>query len=290
MPSRKALAALLAAAAVSCSSTPPLPDRADGVPVLEVSGAFKGSPRSLGASDVDRLPRRSVRGVDPVSGREATWEGLDLAEVVQRARPDRADTVVVRSAAGDAVPLGLNAVLQYRPVVATRADGEPLPATRLAWPNVENPGLPRDPRHLAWWVTGPVAVEIVLWPTAFGRALAAPPGSAAGVRPGAGLFVQRCVVCHQVRKAGGTRGPDLTAWAARGSQQDLAARLQRHPGRFPDDLEQDFVPPMWAYLSAMASAPPLPERPRDSKEDQGEKAGSLEPDGDDEPRAGPRRP
>jgi mono/diheme cytochrome c family protein len=234
-----------------------------------------------------------VKGVDPLTGREASWQGLDLAEVVQRAKAERADTVVIRSADGQAVPITMNALFQYRPVLADHADGEALAASRLAWPNVENPGLTRDPRHLGWWVSRPVAVELVIWPVAFGRALATPPGSPEGVRPGAGLFVQRCVACHQIRKAGGTAGPDLSLWASQGTQEALAARLQRHPGRFPEDLEQDFLPPLWAYLNAMSKAPPLPDLPPPAAKDRKRKGtGRLEsePDVDDEPEARPRKP
>jgi hypothetical protein len=287
MPSRKAWAALLSLAASSCSSAPRLPEKPDGSAVLEVTGAFKGSPRSLGAGDLARLARRSVKGVDPVSGRSATWEGLDLAEVVRRAQPERADTVVVRSADGVAVPLTMNALLQYRPVIADRADGEALGTPRLAWPNLDQPGLMRDPRHRAWWLTGPVAVEIASWPIAYGRKLAPPPGSPEGARPGAGLFVQRCVVCHQLRSAGGTRGPDLTRWAGKGSLEALSARLRDHPGRFPDDLEQDLVPPLWSYLQAIDRAPPLPPEPPPGEKGTKARGAPDEPDVDEEQPAGP---
>jgi hypothetical protein len=287
----RATALALALAALSCAAPKSkLPAKPEGAPALEVKGEIKGGPVQLGDGDLARLPQRKVRGTDPLSGRTAEWEGTDLAALLARvvARPG-SDTVTIRTADGVAVPLNLSKIQQYRPVIATRSDGQPLSPNRLAWPNTDQPGLARDPRHRPWWATGVVAIEIAPWSRSYGRALAVPAGASEGARPGGGLFVQRCVFCHEMRGAGGKKGPALTLWAEKNGLDALSTRLAAHPGRLPDDQEADFVPPLQAYLTAMVKAPPLealPDRPGEGKGD-----GSKAPrDGEDweEPPPPPR--
>ncbi|MFT3916112.1 MAG: hypothetical protein QM704_19105 [Anaeromyxobacteraceae bacterium] len=266
-----------------------LPAQPRGKVVLEVRGDFKGSPRALGADDVAALPKVAVKGTDPVTGRAAEWEGADLSVIVKNVAEVRpgVDTVVVRTAAGEAVPINLGKFVQYRPALATRADGAALDEPRLAWPNGEQPGLLRDPRHRAWWAEKPVAIEVVRWPRVYGRALSLPGGQPAEARRGGGLFVERCVSCHAMRGAGGTRGPELTAWAEAHDGTALSAKLAKHPGRLPGDLEQDFVAPLQAYLTSMTKAGPLPPLPAEDKD--GKPAKPPEEDEGEGGRRGGRR-
>lgn len=289
----RATALALALAALSCAAPKSkLPAKPDGASALEVKGEIKGGPVQLGEADLARLPQRKVKGTDPHSGRTAEWEGTDLAAILARvvARPG-SDTVTIRTADGVAVPLNLSKIQQYRPVIATRVDGQPVSPNRLAWPNADQPGLVRDPRHRPWWATGVVAVEIAPWSRTYGRALAVPPGASEGARPGGGLFVERCVFCHEMRGVGGKKGPELTRWAEQNDLAALSGRLAGHPGRLPEDQEAEFVPPLHAYLSAMVKAPPLPE-PRGSDKPGEDKDREERPprDGDDweDPPAPPR--
>jgi len=262
MPARTASVPLLAAAlaASACSSAPALPRQPDGAAVLEVRGDIEGDARSLGSRDLAHLQQRTVRGTDPATGRTASWSGVDLHALVERVRKKPGvDTLVVRTADGAAAPMSLSVVRQLRPVLAAVADGEPLTSPVVAWPTQDQPGLQRDPRLAGWWAVKPIALELVRWPRAFGARLAAPAGSPEGARPGSGLFVQRCVVCHTVRGAGGSRGPELTAWASSHDEAALNARLGKHPGRTVDDPDSDIVPPLYAYLSSIAKAPPFVE-------------------------------
>jgi len=287
---RSALA-VAAFAAAACSSTPTLklPEQPRGKVALELRGEWKGSPRAIGEEDLAALPALKVKGTDPVTGRSAEWEGPDLSVLVRHvteARPG-IDTVVVRTAAGEAVPVSLGKFMQYRPALATRADGAALEASRLAWPNGAQPGLLRDPRHRAWWAEKVTALELVRWSRAFGRNLTVPGGAPAEARRGAGLFVERCLNCHAMRGAGGTRGPELSAWGAGHDLGALSAKLGQHPGRLPDDLEQDFVVPLQAYLEAMPKAPKLEPLPPLDKDGRPPPPGTLPADEDGEgPRPG----
>src|SRR5512138_1381401 len=140
----------------ACTSGPRLPTTAQGQPVLEVRGALKRGPYALGRADVERLPRRTVRGVDPVTGRAAIWEGASAVAIVN----DRvelgkgADTVIVRTADRAAIPIPLTLFRQWKPVLADRADGERLETPVLAWPTLDQRGLETDPRAEGWWARG----------------------------------------------------------------------------------------------------------------------------------------
>lgn len=249
---------LLAAAACS-SSGPRLPRTARGEQLLEIRGAVEDGPYLLGEEDLARLPRHSVRGVDPVTGREARWEGTPLALLVSdRVAPKKgADTVIVRTAEGTAVPIPLTVIRQRRPVLADRADGAPLATRVVAWPNLEQAGLPGDPRQGSWWARGPRALEIVYWQRTLGTALAAPTGAPDRARLGSGEFAARCVGCHRLRSAGGERGPDLTAVAERLSHERFLTRMAGHPLRSESGLEPpgpEASEDLWVFLRAVAAS------------------------------------
>lgn len=250
--------ALLLAVAACSSSGPRLPRAARGERVLEIRGALEGGPYVLGEEDLAALPRHAVRGVDPVTGREARWEGTPLAVLVsERVAPKKGtDTVIVRTADGTAVPIPLTVIRQRRPVLADRADGAPIEPRVLAWPNLEQAGLPTDPRQATWWARGPSALEIVYWQRTLGTALATPPGAPDRARLGSGEFAARCVACHRVRSAGGERGPDLTTVAERLSHDWFRALLERHPTPTDGGVEPpgpEASEDLWAFLHAVAA-------------------------------------
>jgi len=247
----------LALAALACGGGPRLRTTGKGEKVLEVRGDIEDAPIVLGAEDLARLPRRTVRGRDPASGHEAAWEGASLAAMLQRVTPKKkvvVDTLVVRTRDGEAVPIPVTFVWQYKPVLVP-ADGQP--AALLAWPNLDQRGLDSDSRAPAWWARGVVALELVSWPRAFGAALAPPIGSSAAARVGSGLFASRCLSCHSVRGAGGTAGPQLTLAAAsldpaRFGAALTAHRFERRGVESPDAAQRA---QLYAFLQAVARAP-----------------------------------
>ncbi len=245
----------------ACSAGPRLPTTAQGQAVLEVRGALKkgAGPYALGRADLEKLPRRSLRGVDPSTGRSATWEGVSVVSVVSE-RVDLAngaDTVVVRTSDGAAIPIPLTLIRQWRPLPADRADGEPLAVPVLAWPTLEQRGLETDPRADGWWARGVVAFEIAEWQKAYAPALAIPDGAPDDARRGATWYGDRCIRCHKMRGAGGERGPDLTTVAARLGPGPFAARLDRHPGWKETTVEPpgpEGAQQLWSFLRAVAAA------------------------------------
>jgi hypothetical protein len=244
---------------VACSGGSRLPTTAHGEKVLEVRGAIKGAPFALGRADLEKLPRRAVRGVEPATGRSATWEGVSIAAIVSERveLPKGADTVVVRTADRAAIPIPLTLVRQWSPVLADRADGVRLPSPVLAWPTLEQRGLPTDPRAHGWWAQDVVALEIVDWQKAFAGALAAPDGAPDAARRGAGWYGDRCIQCHRMRGAGGERGPDLTTVAARLQTGPFAALLEHHPGwKWPggDPPDAQGAEELWSFLRAVAAS------------------------------------
>ena len=249
---------LLAVAACS-SSGPRLPRAAHGEQVIEIRGALDGGPYVLGEEDLARLPRHSVRGVDPVTGREASWEGTPLALLVSdRVAPKKGtDTVIVRTANGEAIPIPLTVIRQLHPVLADRADGAPIAPRVVAWPNLEQAGLPTDPRQATWWARGPRALEFVYWQRTLGMALAAPPGAPDRARHGSGEYAARCVGCHRLRTAGGERGPDLTNVAGRLSYGRFREFMRGHPK--PGDAgaeppNPDASEDLWVFLRSVAAS------------------------------------
>ncbi len=247
---------ILVAALAACSGGPRLPRTAQGEPVVEVRGALRHGAYSLGRADLEALPRLSVRGVEPRSGKPALWEGPSAAAIVSE-RVDLAkgaDTAIVRTAERLAIPVPLTVIRQLKPVLADRADGARLPTRVLAWPNLDWQGLDTDPRAEGWWARDVVAFEIVEWQRTFAPALAAPDGAADTARRGAYAFGERCISCHRMRGVGGERGPDLTTVAARLRQEPFTALLARHPGWGESGREAgaDGVQELWTFLEAVA--------------------------------------
>jgi mono/diheme cytochrome c family protein len=246
---------------VACSGGPGLPRAAQGTPLLEVRGAVKEGPFALGRADLEKLPRRGVHGVDPVSRREALWEGTSVAEILSRRveLQKGADVAIVRTADRSAIPIPLTVIRQLKPVLADRADGTHLPSTVLAWPTLEQRGLETDPRAGLWWARDVVAFEIADWQKTFGAALATPDGAADGARRGSGWYGERCISCHRMRGVGGDRGPDLTSVASRIRPAPFAALLQKHPGwtgTGGDPPGEEGISELWAFLRAVAAAGP----------------------------------
>jgi hypothetical protein len=242
-----------------------LPTSAHGQPVLEIRGAVKRGPLALGRADLEKLPRRSLRGVDPATGRAGTWEGVSLATIVTGVELAKgADTVIVRTADRAAIPIPLTLVRQWKPVLADRADGERLATPVLAWPTLEQRGLETDPRAEGWWARDVVALEIVVWQRAFATALAIPDGAVDTARRGATWYADRCLRCHPMRGAGGQRGPDLTTVAARLRPAAFEALLEHHPGWKQTTIEApgpEGAQELWSFLHAVAASPAMPAAP-----------------------------
>lgn len=250
---------LILALAGACSSKGTrLPRTAQGEPMVEVRGALKaGGTYALGRADLARLPRRTVRGVDPADGRDASWEGVPVAAILGVGVGKGADTAVLRTADGAAIPIPFSVIRTLKPVLADRSDGTPLPAPVLAWPTLEQRGIETDPRAAGWWTHGVVAIEVVDWQRTFAAALATPDGAPDPARRGAGWYGDRCISCHALRGVGGKRGPELTEVAARLGPGPFAAILEKHPGwtdAAGDPPGADGVEELWSFLGAVATA------------------------------------
>ncbi len=251
----------------ACTSGPRLPTTAQGEKVIEVRGALKkGASYALGRADLAKLPRRTLRGVDPATGRAATWEGVSVAAIVtERVELAKgADTVIVRTSDRAAIPLPLTLVRQWKPVLADEADGVRLATPVLAWPTLEQRGIETDPRAEGWWAHDVVAFEIVEWQKAFASALAIPDGATDAARRGATWYGDRCIRCHRMRGAGGERGPDLTTVAARLRPGPFGALLDHHPG-WNDAVGEAPGPAgaeeLWSFLRAVAATNGLRPEP-----------------------------
>jgi len=224
-----AAVAVGAGLAVSCSG-PRLPATARGELLLTVDGKVRHGPFRLGRADLEALPRAAFRAVDPASGLEARYEGVALQPLFAdalEAEPG-ADTILVRTEDKEALPLSPVLLRQYRPILADRIDGAPV-APQLAWPNVDQQGIRRDPRAALWWARKVVGLELMAWDKGWGRALRPPPGASDAARLGAGQFALRCTACHRLGKAGGERGPALDGAAARLGREGFVAAVRRHP-------------------------------------------------------------
>lgn len=257
---------ILLAVLAACSSGPRLPRTADGAPVLSVGGAVERGPFALGRNDLAKLPRRSVRGVDPVSGRVATWEGISLDELVSRRVEIHkgADTILVRTADRAAIAIPLTLVRQQKPVLADHADGARISPSVLAWPTLELRGLETDPRASLWWARDVVALELVDWQRTFAAALVTPDGAPDGARRGSAFYGERCIACHRMRGVGGERGPDLTGAAARISLAPFARLLEQHPGwkgAGGDPPGAEGAGEVWSFLDAVGKAGPASAPP-----------------------------
>ena len=234
---RRLLAAALAVA--SCGS-PRLRPPATG-DVLAIAGRVDGAPFGLSPADLAALPRRTVRGVEPHSGREASFTGVDLAPWLGERLPLKpgADVVIFHGRGGYKAAVPLNAVRQTRPVLANEADGKALdqwePGSRpgagpllLAWPDAEAPGLDSDPRQRWFWVRGVTLIEVAAWQEALGRALRVPLGAGGDSHHGSEVFATHCIHCHRLRNRGGEVGPDLTTYLSRAEEPRLARVLKGH--------------------------------------------------------------
>jgi mono/diheme cytochrome c family protein len=233
-PHRLIALALASIAAAGCSVSTRLPRHPRGPVVLEIRGDVQGAPFQLGNADLAELEQRTFRGVDPAApgGAEVRFSGVDLGLLVgdRLALTGDADTVIVHTSDEEAVPVPLSAFRQLRPVLADRADGAPLGARVVAWPNVAQPGVSSDPRAPSWWARRVTALEVVSGPRTVGQALHLPEFAPPGARAGAALFGDRCLACHRVQHGGGRRGPDLTRAADRLDRPTLRQKLEGHPG------------------------------------------------------------
>lgn len=244
---------------LACSSGPRLPKTTDAV-ALEVGGAVKGGPFHLSEADMAALPQGEVRGVDPRTGQASRYEGLALAGLEERVELDRgADTLVLRSADGEAIPIPVSVVRQLRPVLAARADGAALEGRVLAWPNVEHHGLTTDPRAPLWWVRRVVKIEFVPWRDAYAKALQLPEGAPPGALAGARTFGSRCIGCHELRGAGGANGPALEQGGPFTELARLRALLADHPGaggRNAPPPAEERVEELATFLKVIAETKP----------------------------------
>jgi hypothetical protein len=233
---RTPLAALAAAFLACAPARGPRPPEGDIS--LSVEGKVEDGPLYLTWAQAERLPRRSFRSREPISGREVRFEGISLAALLDdQARPEkRADIAVLRTRSGVAVVVPLVRIRELRPVLADRADGKPmaewareanLPGETwvLAWPNLDQPGLDFDPRARWWWATGVSRVVLESWLATYGKALRVPEGAPDDARRGAEDLQLHCMPCHRVRGAGGERGPSLPE-----------AVTERTPAAFADSV------------------------------------------------------
>ncbi len=228
--------------------------------LLTVGGMVKKGPYQLGRAELAALPRRSFRAVDPETGRESTYEGVNLGGLVldKVDLQKGADTLVFRTVKKEAIPVPLWVLRQFRPVLADRVDGKPIDPLVLAWPNVDQPGLETDPRARLFWARAVVMADFVDWSRAYGRALAVPPGATNAARLGAEHYQYHCVACHKLNGAGGERGPDLTRAADRIDPTAFARAIRGHdtwPKAVLDRTPaQQAVADIYAYLRAVAVA------------------------------------
>jgi hypothetical protein len=262
--------------------------------VLTVEGRVRGSPVAFDAAALRALEQRTVRGRDPSTGSELSYEGASLLALVRELEPKRGvDLVVVHGRGGFTVAIPLPAVRQYRPVLADRIGGRSAEEAlgergrlALAWPNVESPGFDDDPRTRWWWPRDVTRVELVPWFETYGRALRAPSGASDQARHGADAFATSCMHCHQLRGAGGKRGPDLSAGITPAARQQFLATVHAHESRVPELKGVDLtrrLPEIAAFLEAVESAgPPLP-----GDEPPPEQAPEEPPPGEELPPVGP---
>ena len=235
---RTVSAASLLLALLGCSGAP-RPRLPPGEAALTIEGRLEDGPLDLRASDLRALPHRAFRAREPVTGREALFEGVSVAELLADAvRPKRGvDTLVVRGRDGREAMVTRTRLKDLRPVLADRADGKPigewareagaaLEGPLLAWPNLDQPGLALDPRAPSWWVSGVSTLTVESWVSSFGKALALPPSASDEARRGQARFADHCLPCHRLRGAGGTRAPAILppGWPP----DRIPARLEAH--------------------------------------------------------------
>jgi hypothetical protein len=266
---------LLALAALcACGSGPPVRPAAPG-DALTFDGRLERGPIGFAAAELAGLPQRTLQGVDPRSGRAATFAGVHVQALLgEWVAPRRgADVAVFHGRGGIRVAVPFNAIRQSKPALAIAADGRPVGEwdagagpLLLAWPTAEAPGLDTDPRQRWWWVRGVTRVEVAAWQEAYGRALRVPAGARDEARPGAETFASQCIHCHRLRGAGGEAGPDLTSWLEGRPAGALARALRGHlAARSGIASAPDLAPGAVAQLEAFLQAVHLsgPDRPQD---------------------------
>jgi hypothetical protein len=220
-----------------------MPAAPTGPAILVIRGQVRGGPFQLGRADLERLPRAGFTAVDPATGRTVRLDGASLRALLAGwlEPAGGADTLLVVTAAGVAVPLGPATLRQLDPILADRVDGAPA-GLALAWPNLDRPGLALDPRAGSWWARDVVALELVAWDATWGRTFRAPPGARDAARRGANQVLVRCAPCHRLGSAGGGAGPPLDGAAGRLGPAGLEAALRRHPG-WPERAGMELATP-----------------------------------------------
>ncbi len=265
--------ALLVLALLACSATP-RPRLPPGEAALTVEGRLEGGTLDLRASELRAFPRRSFRAREPISGQEALFEGVSVADLLLEAvKPKRdADTLVVRGRDGREALVTRTRLKDLRPILADRADGQPIAAWAraagvalegplLAWPNLAQPGLALDPRAPSWWVGGVSTLAVESWVSSYGKALALPEAASDEARRGQGRFADQCLPCHRLRGMGGTRAPPLSppGWPP----QRIAARLEAHGADsawIPSGPDGEVARrEIAAFLQALAASPEPPD-------------------------------
>jgi hypothetical protein len=285
----------LAAAAVGCSSAAKRPPAPAADPALTVQGRVEQGPFKFSAPDLAKLPRRSFTAVDPRTGQQTSFEGISVAKMLS----DRmqlvktADILVVRGGDRSAVVIPMSVVRSARPVLADKAGGAPLDGLRLAWPNLDAPGLDSDPRSRWWWVDGVKVLEVTEWERSYARALRLPPGASDEARLGADAFVASCIHCHKVRGTGGDRGPDLTDALKSADPKQFASTLRHHQstgvGPPVSSLGEASLEQISTFLRAIAAVPGTPQ-PEETEPEPPRRAGDPlnPPPGGAYPPAPPR--
>ena len=229
-----------------------------GPQLLSVQGQVAGGPFALGRADLSRLPRAAFEAVDPAAGRRARFEGVPLGPLLtdRIERRPGADTAVFETSDGLRLALPVAALEAQRALLADRIDGGEA-TLQLAWPNLEQPGLDRDPRGELRWAHQIVSIELIRWEASWGPALAAPLGASDAARRGAGQLLLRCAPCHAVAGVGGRRGPPLDGAPARLGPVRFEAAVRDHPG-WSDRVGPELTPDgeVLAELQAFLAAAP----------------------------------
>jgi hypothetical protein len=220
---------VFAAMFVACAG--PRPRAPRGEVVVSFEGKVENGPFRFGKGDLALLPRRSFKAISPVTGKEASFDGLDVSTILsdEMELGKGVDIAIVHGQNGYAVHVPIAALRQLKPILADKENGAPVAAPlQLAWPNVDQPGIDTDPRMRWWWVGGVKKVEMQSWFATYGKALRVPQGSSDDARLGAESISIACMACHKVRGVGGTRGPELRFAAVHGDLQAFSESMREH--------------------------------------------------------------
>src|SRR5512142_288684 len=225
----------LAAMFIACAG--PRPRTPRGEVVVSFEGKVENGPFRFGKGDLPTLPRRSFKAVSPVTGKEASFDGLVVSTILsdEMELGKGVDVAIFHGNDGYAAPVPIAALRQLKPILADKVNGAPAAdwakaaaPLQLAWPNVDQPGIDSDPRMRWWWVGGVKRVEMQSWITTYGKALHVPQGSSDDARLGAESISVSCMACHKVRGVGGTRGPELRAGVVPGDLQAFSDAMREH--------------------------------------------------------------